>query len=158
MPNSVQPVGTDKDNEEDMPSLVELSDNEDEPIPARKKQTFTTGKCKTDADIPSYHCDNDGAARSAVLTMEEVEHLYQIQMSENIEGIATTSTTGAHLEPCNLYDLGASHHMSPFHEDFVTFTNIAPHSLTTANQQVFLAKGIGDVIISVPNGKDMVKI
>ncbi|KAF9012582.1 hypothetical protein BDQ17DRAFT_1173656, partial [Cyathus striatus] len=51
----------------------------------------------------------------------------------------------------DLYNLGASHYMSPFHEDFITFTDIAPHSLTMANQQVFLAKGIGDIIISVPN-------
>ncbi|KAF8995507.1 hypothetical protein BDQ17DRAFT_1173615, partial [Cyathus striatus] len=58
----------------------------------------------------------------------------------------------------DLYDSGASHHMSPFRDDFITFTAIEPRSLTTANQQLFLAEGIGDVIISIPNGKDRVKI
>ena len=55
----------------------------------------------------------------------------------------------------DLYDSGASHHMSPCHEDFVSFKDIAPCPLTTANQEAFMAHGIGDLIIMVPNGDKM---
>jgi hypothetical protein len=53
----------------------------------------------------------------------------------------------------DLYDSGASHHMTPIREDFMTFQATTPQIMTAANQQEFtMADGIGDVIISVPNG------
>ncbi|KIL56041.1 hypothetical protein M378DRAFT_43351, partial [Amanita muscaria Koide BX008] len=52
----------------------------------------------------------------------------------------------------DLYDSGASHHMSPCREDFITFREIQPYKLTAANNQPFMARGIGDMDILVPNG------
>ncbi|KAF8983558.1 hypothetical protein BDQ17DRAFT_1183908, partial [Cyathus striatus] len=52
----------------------------------------------------------------------------------------------------DLYDSGASHHMSPFCEDFITFTETTPCNISAANQVSFKAEGVGDIIISVPNG------
>ncbi|KZT63133.1 hypothetical protein DAEQUDRAFT_646227, partial [Daedalea quercina L-15889] len=51
----------------------------------------------------------------------------------------------------DLYDSGATHHMSPYCESFVTFTETTPKTLSAANQQPFQATGEGDVIISVLN-------
>jgi hypothetical protein len=55
----------------------------------------------------------------------------------------------------DLYDSGASHHMSPCREDFVSFKDIAPCPLNATNQEAFMAHGIGDLIVAVPNGDEM---
>ncbi|HEV7735797.1 MAG TPA: reverse transcriptase domain-containing protein, partial [Chlamydiales bacterium] len=60
--------------------------------------------------------------------------------------------------PFDLYDSGASHHMTPHREDFITFQVIVPRPLTAANQGKFHAIGIGDTIIMVPNGTAWTKI
>ncbi|PIL29342.1 hypothetical protein GSI_09393 [Ganoderma sinense ZZ0214-1] len=53
--------------------------------------------------------------------------------------------------PVDLYDSSATHHMSPYREDFLTFQEIPPHDLTAANQQPFQATGVGDMLLPVPN-------
>jgi gag-polypeptide of LTR copia-type len=57
-----------------------------------------------------------------------------------------------------IYDSGASHHMSPICDDFMEFQSTTPKSLTAANQQEFHLSGIGDVLISVPNGQNTTTI
>ncbi|KAF8229725.1 hypothetical protein L208DRAFT_1202816, partial [Tricholoma matsutake] len=52
----------------------------------------------------------------------------------------------------DLYDSGASHHMTPIREDFVEFQSTTLKTLTAANQQEFHSSGIGDALISIPNG------
>ncbi|KAI0370413.1 hypothetical protein BV20DRAFT_944260, partial [Pilatotrama ljubarskyi] len=51
----------------------------------------------------------------------------------------------------DLYDSGATHHMSPYLGDFVSFTATADKPLNAANQQQFHAKGVGEMVIPVPN-------
>ncbi|KZT68541.1 hypothetical protein DAEQUDRAFT_648935, partial [Daedalea quercina L-15889] len=51
----------------------------------------------------------------------------------------------------DLYDSGASHHMSPYRDKFISFQETPPRPLNAANQQLFQATGMGDIIISVPN-------
>jgi hypothetical protein len=48
---------------------------------------------------------------------------------------------------------GASHHMSPCREDFITYHEIQPKVLSAANKEYFMAYGTGDIIISVPAEK-----
>jgi hypothetical protein len=55
----------------------------------------------------------------------------------------------------DMYDSGVSHHMSLHREDFVTYQDIVPFPLTAANKESFMAHGIGDVIVSVPDGDKM---
>jgi hypothetical protein len=52
-----------------------------------------------------------------------------------------------------LYDSGASCHMSPFRHQFITYHPIPPHPIMAADKRLFFAKGIGDVRIKVPNGE-----
>jgi len=59
---------------------------------------------------------------------------------------------------CDLYDSGATHHMTPYRDEFTTFHQMPPKHLTAANQGSFTADGFGDVIISVPNGDRISKI
>ncbi len=52
-----------------------------------------------------------------------------------------------------LYDSGASRHMSPFCNKFVTYQPIPPCPIVTADKHTFYAEGIGDLQIDVPNGE-----
>jgi len=51
-----------------------------------------------------------------------------------------------------LYDSGASRHMSPFSHRFTNLHSIPPRPITAANSRVFYAIGAGDLKIDVPNG------
>ena len=51
-----------------------------------------------------------------------------------------------------LYDSGASRHMSPFQHRFTNLRSIPPRPITAANNRVFYATGLGDLKIDVPNG------
>jgi hypothetical protein len=57
-----------------------------------------------------------------------------------------------------LYDSGASRHMSPFQHKFVTYQSIPPCAVVTANKCLFHAEGIGDLQIEVPNGKSSTSV
>ena len=57
-----------------------------------------------------------------------------------------------------LYDLGASCHMSPFCSQFISFRPISPHPILAANKRYFYAEGMGDLQIRVPNGESFMPI
>jgi len=51
-----------------------------------------------------------------------------------------------------LYDSGASRHISPFRHRFVTYQPITPRPISAADKRVFYAIGTGTLQIEVPNG------
>jgi hypothetical protein len=51
-----------------------------------------------------------------------------------------------------LYDLGASQHMSPFLHRFKNYHTIPPRAITAANKRTFYAIGTRDLQVDVPNG------
>jgi len=57
-----------------------------------------------------------------------------------------------------LYDSGASHHMSPFQHHFTNLCSIPPHPITAANNHIFYATGLNDLKIDVPNGSSSTSI
>jgi hypothetical protein len=57
-----------------------------------------------------------------------------------------------------LYDSGASRHMSPYRHLFLNFEPITPKSITAADKGTFTAIGRGDIKITVPNGTKSVEI
>ena len=70
-----------------------------------------------------------------------------------VEALATPTDA-----PSEIYDSGASRHMSPFRELFTTFRTIPTRHIRAANSHNFQAYGIGDVIVEVPNGDKMSKL
>jgi hypothetical protein len=69
---------------------------------------------------------------------------------------------GAMITPCDdhntprveLYDSGATRHISPYKNDFTAYSLLSPPVfLNTANQQRFPAVGTGKLAIHVPNGR-----
>src|SRR6267142_598588 len=57
-----------------------------------------------------------------------------------------------------LYDSGASSHMSPFSERFTKYRAIPPRPITAADKRIFYAVGTGDLRIEVPNGESSTPI
>jgi hypothetical protein len=54
----------------------------------------------------------------------------------------------------NLYNLGASHHMSGFHHRFVNFVKIPPKPITAADRRSFSAVEKGDIWVYLPNREE----
>src|SRR6266851_2277545 len=57
-----------------------------------------------------------------------------------------------------LYDSGASRHMSPLHDRFVTYQEILPCPITAVDRRVFYVIGVGDIVIVIPNGESSTQI
>jgi hypothetical protein len=54
----------------------------------------------------------------------------------------------------DLYDSGASRHMSGFRHRFIGFVKIDPKPITAADRRSFSAVGKGDIWVNLPNGKE----
>ena len=66
--------------------------------------------------------------------------------------------TSSNRTTSELYDSGASRHMSPLREQFVSYREIAPRAIAAADKRVFYAVGCGDLRIEVPNGESRTPI
>ena len=75
---------------------------------------------------------------------------------EEVEGDESATCTSAQVHQpqveTELYDSGASRHMSPFRHRFKNYRSIPPHAITAANKCTFYAIGTGDLRVEVPNG------
>jgi len=70
------------------------------------------------------------------------------EMPEEIANI-TNSPTSNKVE---LYDSGASQHISPFQNQFITYRAITSCLITTVDKCTFYAIGTGNMQIEVSNG------
>jgi hypothetical protein len=52
-----------------------------------------------------------------------------------------------------LYESGASRHMSPYRHRFENYKPIEGKAITAGDKQLFQAIGVGDSLIKIPNGK-----
>ena len=57
-----------------------------------------------------------------------------------------------------LYDSGMTHHISPYCKHFENLIDIPNKLFTTANHQKFIATGVSNMIIEVPNGYDISRL
>ena len=71
--------------------------------------------------------------------------------------VASTSTHTNHVTS-ELYDSGATRHMTPYKEALANYSVIMPKPINAANQHTFHAIGQGDLPICVPNGKAFTNI
>jgi hypothetical protein len=70
------------------------------------------------------------------------------------EGLAAAAADApAPAVPVKVYDSGATYHLSPYCEDFMSMRDIAPCPFNVANGGSFLATGMGDMSIAVPNDR-----
>ena len=82
---------------------------------------------------------------------EAFTHTFDCAMLVNVQG----SLKGAVTE---LYDSGASRHMSPYRHLFENYVTIQPKSITAADKRYFQATGKGDLRIQLPNGNSTTSI
>lgn len=64
---------------------------------------------------------------------------------------AFTSSSALAKTESELYDSGASRHMSPFQHRFTNLRSIPPRPIIAANNRVFYANGLGDLKVDVPD-------
>jgi len=67
-------------------------------------------------------------------------------------GAILEGTQATHNAESELYDSGASHHMTPFGHRLINFTHITSHPITVTDKQIFHAIGKGDMQVEVPIG------
>ena len=97
-----------------------------------------------------YNADDEDESWATIeeLSDEEDESASMQEMPEEIANITNSPTSNK----VKLYDSGASRHISPFRNQFITYRVITPHPITTADKHTFYAIGTGDMRIEVPNG------
>jgi GAG-pre-integrase domain len=89
----------------------------------------------------------EGAAAASDET-NDTESWAAMEYSQNEVSNMLQTTNRVETE---LYDSGASRHMSPFWNKFITYQQISPRPIVAANNQVFYAVGTGDLKVQVPN-------
>ena len=101
--------------------------------------------------------DKKSGKKAEVATAEDshqdIEAWAAIESDEGLPAMAAQESDSREI-----FDSGASRHMSPFRTSFVTYRSIKARPITAANKNVFNAIGIGDLIIKVPNGAMTSKI
>ena len=80
---------------------------------------------------------------------ESIDHAFS-----TIAALSTADDTGSKdpTEQVEVYDSGATCHMSPYIDAFTNFEFIKPKPISTADNRTFEAVGKGDIHIRIPNG------
>src|SRR5713226_4707779 len=106
----------------------------------------------------------DGDKSAAATTKEQQPNIEAwAAIDESVEDDAIPHIPIMAAESCakvqtELYDSGASRHMSPNHKQFITYQDIPTCLITAVNNKVFHAIGMGDLQIQVPNGETSSKV
>jgi hypothetical protein len=102
---------------------------------------FKSGQCRAEVEDALYFDYTDGPSAGSI-TVEEEVYIPDWVFAATNKGIDSQ---------WDLYNSGASHHMSPCRGDFVNFREIPTKSLTVANSKSFVTTGTGDMIITTPH-------
>ena len=121
--------------------------------PKKKRGSSKETGAKADAAESAEQAGDKTGDTEAWATIVEAEE--DKENSPQVPAMAADKTGGVEAE---LYDSGASRHMSPFRERFVTYREIPARPITAANNRVFYAVGTGDLEIQVPNGASSSKV
>jgi Pol polyprotein, beta-barrel domain len=94
--------------------------------------------------------DDKKGGGSANTATESEEFAFTTSFMGMTLALGTSSLTGREVD---VYDSGASGHMSPNRHRFITFKEITPSAINAADKTIFKATGIGSMRIGIPNGK-----
>jgi hypothetical protein len=103
-----------------------------------------------DADIEAWAAIE--LSDDSLAAIEEIEDESQPHFPHTSYSAGHTHTHQPNVE-IELYDSGASRHMSPYAKRFINYRSIPPRLITAANKGTFYTIGTGDLRIDVPNGK-----
>lgn len=91
-------------------------------------------------------------ANVAEETFEELKGAFSVTTSFTITDITDNTRIKDPSKHVEVYDSGASCHMSPYINAFTDFTFIEPKPISAANNHTFEAVGKGSMQILIPNG------
>ena len=94
--------------------------------------------------------DDDKKKDSANATAEPDEWAFTTTFIGQTSSLEPNSCEGSEVD---VYDSGASSHMSPDHHWFTKFRETPPYPMAAANKAIFNATGFGDMRIAIPNSK-----
>lgn len=137
------------DNE--MPGLNTVSDSESE---------FSDDESALEDDLDSLaddHSDFSDNDEDTEDTHPSIDDFYvpleNVELPEATDDAFAGATGLKTTESVELFNSGASRHMSPHRDHFASYRDIHPKSFDAANQQTFEAIGQGDIILDLPNGR-----
>ena len=84
-------------------------------------------------------------------TTEVVDMVADNESDASVSYEWATIAFEGHLEHIELYDSGASRHISPFKEDFIAYRHTSPRPITATDSRIFNAVGVRDLWIDIPN-------
>ena len=102
-----------------------------------------------EVDEENSHNDIKNLSITEIDEVTHIENLGPVEIPMAAHALVTSLPMKGKCQ-WDLYDLGASHHMSPCREDFLLYQEMKPKPLLAANKEIFMAYGIGEIIISVP--------
>ena len=144
---------------EDSAKAAEKSEKSDKSDKAQKSETKPVGSANavvTQEDCPDGCSSVDVVDSIAPDSDEEDELIDESDWLCEVDEMAAaviTPLSDDHSERVEMYDSGATRHLSPYRSDFTTYAHLdAPIYFNAANQQKFAAVGIGSLAIHTPNG------
>jgi transposase InsO family protein len=119
----------------------------------KKPQDKYTSKSKDTVNAAETESSSEDESWAVIVEVDDASPQGE---SYNVQS-AQTASSASKTEP-ELYDSGASRHMSPFQHRFTNLRSIPPRPITAANNRVFYATGLGNLEIDVPNGSSSTRI
>jgi gag-polypeptide of LTR copia-type/Pol polyprotein, beta-barrel domain len=78
---------------------------------------------------------------------------------EDAHAVCVKVEEAAGTSPCvKVYDSGCTTHITPYQDTVQNFVKISPKSFQAANKQSFMAVGMGEMTIDIPNNVDISKL
>jgi hypothetical protein len=124
----------------------------------RKNQGSKEGGKKMDAATGAEQKEEKGKEKEKDDEIEAWAAVEEVEVEEQSPQIPAMVANEARGGETELYDSGASRHMSSFRERFTTYHDIPARPITAANNRVFYTIGVGDLEIDVPNGASSSKV
>src|SRR6202522_3225275 len=158
--NSSDNLFDDTDSMPDLQSVSDDSEMEERDLPEHlfdNDESF--GKAFT---IPDTHPDSFSDPDTCSEVLDSLDSLSEefeyVPMEEEAyvttyEASVLRGSPGVLPTDIDLYDSGASRHMSGFRHRFINFVKITPKPITAADKRSFSAVGKGDILVYLPNRK-----
>jgi hypothetical protein len=110
-------------------------------------------------DIEAWLATEEWTDLSNLASSEWTDELEDDQSDESSQ-VAVIAASDTCREPTEseLYDSGASRHMSPFQDCFSNYCDIEPCMICAADKHVFYAIRTGSLQINIPNGKSFTPV
>ena len=78
--------------------------------------------------------------------------MIRVRRDSSFNAAYLAGTNETRSDEVDLYDLGATRHMSGFYHRFINFTEIEPVPITAVDKRKFQATRKGDMYVYIPNG------